>query len=80
MINGNMTVCVSKQGLLVRSGPDQFEATLKLQGTAAMEMGGKKMIGYVRVDEANLPDKTALENWIKIALAFNKTLPAKKKK
>ena len=80
MVNGNMTVCVSKHGLLVRSGPDQFEVALKLPGTRAAEMGGKKMMGYVRVDEAHVPDRLALEKWINMALVFNKTLPEKKKK
>jgi hypothetical protein len=42
-----------------------------------MEMGGRSMAGWIRVDAAGLKSERQLESWVKRALEYVKTLPAK---
>ncbi|MBV9239840.1 MAG: hypothetical protein JOZ94_28720, partial [Xanthobacteraceae bacterium] len=41
-----------------------------------IEMRGRPMEGYIRVDPAGLDDK-GLREWLELATSFVKTLPAK---
>jgi TfoX/Sxy family transcriptional regulator of competence genes len=77
MLNGNMVIGTFRDGILVRVGKDAHAKALTLPGTSTMEMNGRKMEGYVMVASAELATDKSLSNWIDLALAFNKTLPAK---
>lgn len=76
MLNGNMAVAASNRGLLVRVGSDGLSDALSRPGARVMEMGGRTMKGYVFVDPA-VVDGEALEQWLRTALAFVRTLPRK---
>jgi TfoX/Sxy family transcriptional regulator of competence genes len=79
MLNGNMLASSSKRGLMLRVGKDQAPQALTRPGTRQIEMRGRPMEGYIRVDPAGLDDKT-LREWLALATAFVKTLPVKTSK
>jgi TfoX/Sxy family transcriptional regulator of competence genes len=79
MLNGNMLASSSKRGLMLRVGKDQAPQALTRPGTRQIEMRGRPMEGYIRVDPAGLDDKS-LREWLALATAFVKTLPAKASK
>lgn len=78
MIDGNMAVCASRDGLLVRVGKDGMAAALQKTGARPMIMGERTMAGYVYVSEEAINGKAALVKWLDEAVAFVATLPAKK--
>jgi TfoX/Sxy family transcriptional regulator of competence genes len=79
MLNGNMLVSSSKRGLMLRVGKDQAPKALTRPGTRQIEMRGRPMEGYIRVDPAGLDDNS-LREWLALATSFVKTLPAKSAK
>jgi TfoX/Sxy family transcriptional regulator of competence genes len=76
MLNGNMVAAVSKRGLLLRVGKERYAAALARPGAAFVEMQGRTMAGYVRVDPASLGNGD-LQAWLREAVAFVATLPPK---
>jgi TfoX/Sxy family transcriptional regulator of competence genes len=76
LLNGNMIAASSKRGLLIRVGKERHHDALARPGARVMEMRGRPMEGYIFVDPAGLDDK-ALRDWLKLALAFVRTLPPK---
>jgi len=76
MLNGNMVAALSPRGLLFRVGKEGYEDALARPAARPMEMRGRPMPGYVRVDPAGLAD-AALRDWLRLAADFVKTLPAK---
>ena len=79
MLNGNMLASSSKRGLMLRVGKEQAPNALTRPGTRQIEMRGRPMEGYIRVDPAGLDDRT-LREWLELATAFVKTLPVKTSK
>lgn len=79
MLNGNLAAAVSKRGLLLRVGKERHDEALTKPGARPMEMRGRTMEGYVRVDPEALKGK-ALKTWLDEAACFVKTLPPKAKK
>lgn len=79
MLNGNMLASASKRGLMLRVGKEQAPHALTRPGTRQIEMRGRPMEGYIRVDPAGLDDKS-LREWLELATAFVKTLPTKTSK
>ena len=79
MLNGNMLASSSKRGLMLRVGKDQAASALTRPGTRQIEMRGRPMEGYIRVDPAGLDDKS-LREWLELATSFVQTLPAKSAK
>ena len=76
MLNGNMVAAASRRGLLVRVGKERQYDALARPGARPMEMRGRVMEGYVYVDSSTLTD-SALQAWLRLALAFVQTLPPK---
>ena len=78
LIGGNMAVAASGQGgLLVRVDPDAGAALAREDGVAPMEMRGREMRGWLRVDAARVADEDALARWVRTGVAFARSLPAK---
>jgi TfoX/Sxy family transcriptional regulator of competence genes len=78
LIEGNLAVAVtSRGGLLVRVGPDAFDAALERPGTSPMEMGGRLMKGWVFVASEELSGKRRLSAWVARGVAFARSLPSK---
>ncbi|NKY27581.1 TfoX/Sxy family protein [Nocardia gamkensis] len=77
LIGGNMAVAASGQGgLLVRVDPEEGE---RLLGDAVqpMVMGGREMVGWLRVTTTD--DDKVLREWVERGVAYARTLPPKKK-
>jgi hypothetical protein len=76
MLNGNLVAAASKRGLLARVGNDSQREALAQRGARQMEMRGRIMADYIRVDPPVLDDR-AVEALLRLALAFVRTLPPK---
>ncbi|MGZ8632017.1 MAG: TfoX/Sxy family protein [Actinomycetota bacterium] len=79
LIGGNMAVAASGQGgLLVRADPETSDRLLTSTGVRPMEMRGRQMRGWLRVDDEGVRTKRQLERWVRVGEAYARTLPAKR--
>jgi TfoX/Sxy family transcriptional regulator of competence genes len=76
MLNGNLLVGASDRGLLVRVGKNSQREALERPGARPMIMRGRTMEGYVYVDPPKLTS-LAVKSWVRMAVSFVSTLPAK---
>jgi hypothetical protein len=80
LIGGNMAVAASGQGgALVRVDPAESDALVAKTKAYPMEMRGRAMAGWLRVDSEDLRTKRQLEQWVARGTAYARSLPAKKK-
>jgi len=78
LVNGNMSVAASGQGgLLVRVDPDESDALVTKTGARPMEMRGREMAGWLRVESDQVRTKKQLSPWVDRGVAFARSLPAK---
>jgi TfoX/Sxy family transcriptional regulator of competence genes len=78
LIGGNMAVAASGQGgLLVRADPETSYRLLASKGVQPMEMRGRQMQGWLRVDDDAVRTKRQLERWVRVGVGYARTLPAK---
>jgi TfoX/Sxy family transcriptional regulator of competence genes len=77
MLNGNLVAGASKRGLLVRVGRERQGDALALAGARPMVMRGRTMEGYIYVDPPALTGR-AVRAWLRLAIDFVQSLPAKK--
>ncbi len=77
MVGRNMAVGVTGSDLMVRPGPDNFEATLALPHARPMDFTGRPMKGFVFVESASLVTDAALAEWVERGARFARSLPAK---
>ncbi len=78
LVGGNMAVVVSGQGgLMVRVEPDETDALVAKPHARPMEMRGREMRGWLRVDDEGVRTKRQLEPWVKRGMAYARSLPAK---
>ena len=79
LINGNMAVAASGQGgLLVRVDPEQGDELIDGGQVRPMEMRGREMSGWLRVDPAAVSTPDQLETWVARGVTYARSLPAKK--
>ena len=78
LIGGNMAVAASGQGgLLVRVDPAQSDALVATTGSPPMEMRGRRMQGWLRVDGEDVRTEPALTRWVELGATYARSLPAK---
>ena len=78
LVGGNMAVAASGQGgLMVRVDPAESAHLVATTAAQPMEMKGRPMAGWLRVDSESVRTKRQFERWVRIGLAFARTLPAK---
>ena len=80
MVNDKMCVGVEKERLMVRLDPEKQDEVMEKEGAKPMDFTGKVMKGYVFVDIDALNTKKKLDYWMNLALEYNKTAKASKKK
>lgn len=71
MVRGKMCICVGgsdADNVMVRVGPERYEAALKRPGTAPTIMKNRPIRGYVDLDHEGRKDLTS---WAALALKFN---------
>jgi TfoX/Sxy family transcriptional regulator of competence genes len=79
LIDGNMSVAASGQGgLLVRVDPDESDALVEKPGVQLMEMGGRSMRGWLRVDAEAVRTTKQLAAWVERGVGFARSLPPKR--
>jgi TfoX/Sxy family transcriptional regulator of competence genes len=79
LIGGNMSVAASGQGgLLVRVDPAQSDKLVATTNARLMEMRGRSMQGWLRVDPEDLRTKRQLARWVERGTAYARSLPAKR--
>lgn len=77
MVDGNMAVAASGQGgLLVRVDPEESEGLVASTPAYPMEMRGRQMAGWLRVDSADV-EGDALPPWVERGVAYARSLPPK---
>ena len=78
LICGNMAVAASGQGgLMVRVDPEQSEALLSSTNARLVEMRGRQMPGWMRVDSHDLRTKSQLAKWVNLGVTIARSLPPK---
>src|SRR5262245_2371169 len=78
LVGGNMAIAASGQGgILVRCDPAQSEHLVAKTDARLMEMRGRQMQGWLRVDDEHVRTKRGLEKWAKLGTTYARSLPAK---
>jgi TfoX/Sxy family transcriptional regulator of competence genes len=79
LIGGNMAVAASGQGgVLVRVDPAQSDSLVETTNAELMEMGGRRMRGWLRVDPDDIRSERELARWVRLGTAYARSLPAKR--
>jgi TfoX N-terminal domain len=79
LIGGNMAVAASGQGgILVRVEPGQSDMLVATTNARLMEMRGRSMQGWLRVDPEDVRTKGQLAKWVELGTAYAGSLPAKR--
>jgi TfoX/Sxy family transcriptional regulator of competence genes len=79
LIGGNMAIAASGQGgLLVHVDPDESDTLVATTPARLMEMRGREMRGWLRVDSEEVRTKRELAKWTKLGTTYAHSLPAKR--
>ena len=79
LIGGNMAVAASGQGgVLVRVDPAESDALVATTNARLMEMRGRSMQGWLRVDAEDVRTKRQLVEWVELGATYARSLPAKR--
>ena len=77
-VGGNLVTGLFAQKWMIRLPDDDREALLAIPGASPFEpMAGKPMKGYATLPDHVVADDASLDGWIRRAIAFGETLPAK---
>jgi len=78
LIGGNMAIAASGQGgILVRVDPAESDGLVASTPAELMEMGGRQMAGWLRVDTAHVGTDDELATWVKRGATYADSLPPK---
>ena len=78
LVGGNMAIGASGQGgILVRVDPEESEQLVTTTTASPMEMRGREMRGWLRVDTEDVTSDTELRKWVELGTAYARSLPAK---
>jgi TfoX/Sxy family transcriptional regulator of competence genes len=78
LIGGNMAVAASGQGgVLVRVDPAESDTLVATTNASLMEMRGRTMRGWLRVDAEDVGRQAELAEWVNRGAAYARSLPAK---
>jgi TfoX/Sxy family transcriptional regulator of competence genes len=78
LIGGNMAVAASGQGgVLVRVDPATTDQLLATTSAYPMEMRGRTMKGWLRVDAEDVRTKRELARWVRLGATYARSLPGK---
>lgn len=80
LLDGKMFVGIVDTDLMVRVGPDAYDAALARPHVRPMDFTGKPFTGYIYVNAAGSRTDCAVADWVEQAMRFVRTLPATTKK
>ena len=75
LVGGHMAVFASREGGLLFKAPPAERARLVRAGATPMEMGGRTMEGWLRVDADGLRTRRQLTRWVERSLALARAMP-----
>jgi len=79
LIGGNMAIAASGEGgVLVRVDPEQSDTLVATTNARLMEMRGRQMRGWLRVDADDVRTGRQLAEWVERGTAYARSLPAKR--
>jgi len=78
LLGGNMAVAASGQGgILVRVDPEESDELVASTAAEPMEMRGRQMAGWLRVDTADVAADDELAAWVDRGATYAASLPPK---
>lgn len=77
LLNGNMSVGVYKENLIVRVGHQGFEEKMSMPHTIPFDITGKAMKGWLMVELGGVESDEDLQYWIDQGVEFARSLPSK---
>jgi TfoX/Sxy family transcriptional regulator of competence genes len=78
LIGGHMAVAASGQGgLLVRVEPARSDELVASTNARLMEMRGRSMAGWLRVDSEDVRADEELSRWVELGTSYARSLPPK---
>jgi TfoX/Sxy family transcriptional regulator of competence genes len=78
LVGGNMAVAASGQGgILVRVDPETSDRLVASTTARLMEMRGRSMRGWLRVDADEVASDQELARWVERGTGYARSLPAK---
>jgi hypothetical protein len=79
LIGGNMAVAASGPGgVFVGVDPAESDTLVATTNARLMEMRGRSMQGWLRVDPEDVPTKRQLAKWVELGATYARSLPAKR--
>ena len=79
LVGGNMAVAASGQGgLLVHVDAEESDRLVDTSPARLMEMRGKQMRGWLRVDADDVRTKRELTTWVRRGVSYARSLPPKR--
>lgn len=79
LIDGNLAVAASGAGgLMVRVDPSRSESLVATTEARPLEMRGRELPGWLRVDTAVVQADAELAGWVELGRAYARSLPAKR--
>jgi hypothetical protein len=78
LVGGNMAVAASGQGgVLARVDPAESDRLVATTNAYPMEMRGREMQGWLRIDAEHVRTKPQLAKWVNLGTAYARSLPTK---
>jgi TfoX/Sxy family transcriptional regulator of competence genes len=79
LVGGNMAVAASGAGgVMVRVDPAESDTLIATTSAERVEMRGRRMAGWMRVAAADVRTEQELATWVRIGVAYARSLPAKR--
>ncbi len=79
LVGGNMAIAASGEGgIMVRTEPDETDTLLAGSNARVVEMRGREMRGWLRVDSEDLQSEDDLRRWVTTGVTYARSLPAKR--
>ncbi len=78
MVRGLMCCGIVGDELMVRVGPEAYEAALKEKHVREMDFTGKPLRGMIYVTAPGIASAKQLDKWVECGLQFVLSLPEKK--
>ena len=77
LLNGNMACGVYKEYLIVRVGPERYQAALEAPYIKVFDITGRPMTGWVMIAPEGCKTEDGLKSWVEKGVDFALTLQPK---